>query len=367
MQESHGTTNQDHDSPWKEALEAYFPEFLALLFPTIHAQVDWSREHTFLDKELQQIVRDAEPGRRYADKLVAVATRDGSETWVLIHVEVQGDAEHAFAERMYVYHYRLTDRYGVDVVSLAVLADDVAGFRPRAYHRERWGCEVEFRFPMVKLLDWEAAWPTLVASDNVFALVVMAQLRAKTERDVDVLAQWKFRLVRLLYERGYGRDVILELFRVMDWMIRLPESLEEAFRQEVYAFEEAKRMPYITSVERAGIEKGRAEGLRQGMEQGIQNAARRGDAAAAPDRAQVRRIRGRKLSGARGECGQGHAAYLVGADPDGRACRGRVRAGLSPLRPSVPAQAGPLVSEFSTENGSESTSFQPLLHFTVKP
>ena len=99
---------------------------------------------------------------------------------------------------------------------------------------------------------------------NVFALVVMAQLRAKTERDVDVLAQWKFRLVRLLYERGHGREVILELFRVMDWMIRLPESLEEAFRQEVYAFEEAKRMPYITSVERAGIEKGRAEGMQQG-------------------------------------------------------------------------------------------------------
>ena len=103
---------------------------------------------------------------------------------------------------------------------------------------------------------------------NVFALVVMAQLRAKTERDVDVLAQWKFRLVRLLYERGHGREVILELFRVMDWMIRLPESLEEAFRQEVYAFEEAKRMPYITSVERAGIEKGRAEGMQQGMQQG---------------------------------------------------------------------------------------------------
>ena len=270
MQGHQGTNDQDHDSPWKEALAAYFPEFLALLFPRVHAQVDWSREHTFLDKELQQVVRDAEQGRRYADKLVAVATRDGTETWVLIHVEVQGDVERAFAERMYVYHYRLTDRYGVDVVSLAVLADDVPGFRPRAYHRGRWGCEVAFRFPMVKLLDWEAEWPALEASDNVFALVVMAQLRAKTERDVDVLAQWKFRLVRLLYERGHGREVMLELFRVMDWMIRLPESLEEAFRQEVYAFEEAKWMPYITSVERAGIEKGRAEGLEQGMERGVQ-------------------------------------------------------------------------------------------------
>jgi hypothetical protein len=31
----------DHDSPWKEALEGYFPEFLALLFPRIHAGIDW--------------------------------------------------------------------------------------------------------------------------------------------------------------------------------------------------------------------------------------------------------------------------------------------------------------------------------------
>ncbi|MBK1706777.1 hypothetical protein CKO40_20075 [Halochromatium glycolicum] len=33
----------DHDSPWKEALEHYFPEFLALLFPAIHAEIDWTQ------------------------------------------------------------------------------------------------------------------------------------------------------------------------------------------------------------------------------------------------------------------------------------------------------------------------------------
>jgi hypothetical protein len=35
----------DYDSPWKEALDLYFEPFLALLFPTIHAQIDWSRGH----------------------------------------------------------------------------------------------------------------------------------------------------------------------------------------------------------------------------------------------------------------------------------------------------------------------------------
>ncbi|MCL1477826.1 MAG: hypothetical protein MH219_09940 [Marinobacter sp.] len=41
--------------------------------------------------------------------------QDGGETWVLIHVEVQGEPEDDFAERMYTYQYRLRDRYGVDV------------------------------------------------------------------------------------------------------------------------------------------------------------------------------------------------------------------------------------------------------------
>jgi hypothetical protein len=102
-------SRDDYDSPWKEALERYFPDFLALLFPRIHPAIDWSKGHEFLDKELQQVVRDAESGRRHADKLARVYTHEGAETWVLVHVEVQGDAEAGFAERMYVYNYRIFD------------------------------------------------------------------------------------------------------------------------------------------------------------------------------------------------------------------------------------------------------------------
>ena len=64
-------------------MENRFPDFLALLFPVIHAEVDWSRGMEFLDKELQQVVQDAELGRRHADKLVKVWARDGGEAWLL--------------------------------------------------------------------------------------------------------------------------------------------------------------------------------------------------------------------------------------------------------------------------------------------
>ena len=43
------TFNDNYDSPWKEAVEHYFPEFIEFYFPRANAQIDWSKEHVFLD------------------------------------------------------------------------------------------------------------------------------------------------------------------------------------------------------------------------------------------------------------------------------------------------------------------------------
>ena len=123
----------DYDSPWKEALDAYFQPFLALFFPDIHADIDWSRGHEFLDKELQKIVPKGAGGRLYMDKLVKVWRRNGRETWVLIHVEVQTQRDPRVPKRMFGYNTRIADRYNRRVVSLAVLADDDPDWRPDHY------------------------------------------------------------------------------------------------------------------------------------------------------------------------------------------------------------------------------------------
>ena len=65
----------DYDSPWKEAIEQYFPDFMAFFFPEIHAGIAWDQGYEFLDSELERVVRDATIGRRYADKLVKVFLR----------------------------------------------------------------------------------------------------------------------------------------------------------------------------------------------------------------------------------------------------------------------------------------------------
>ncbi len=253
----------DFDSPWKEALAVYFPAFLAFFFPQAYAAIDWSRGYEALDKELQQVVRDAELGRRLVDKLFKVWRKDGQEAWVLVHVEVQGWYETDFAQRMYVYNYRLFDRYNRAVVSLAVLADEQAGWRPDHFGYSLWGCTVDFRFPVVKLLDYAADVEALETNPNPFAAVVLAHLKTlETRQDPEARRIWKVRLVKSLYERGLSKEDIRQLFRLIDWMMDLPKALDEQVWQEIQQYKEEKQMSYIPSFER----KARKEELLAGIE-----------------------------------------------------------------------------------------------------
>lgn len=266
-----GEPADEYDSPWKEALEKYFPAFLSLLFPEVFAGIDWSRGHEFLDKELQQVVRDSETHRREVDKLVRVWRVDGQEAWVLVHVEVQGQVDRDFEERMWIYHYRIFDRYRRVVVSLAVLADTSPTWRPQSYGHGLWGCRLQLDFPTAKLLDWADRREELELSSNPIAVVILAHLDAQATRgDAESRLRSKARLVRALYERGWSRPDVLELFRLIDWMLRLPAELETGFREWVAELEtERGNMPYITSIERLGREQGREEGRIETLQEAV--------------------------------------------------------------------------------------------------
>jgi len=71
------------------------------------------------------------------------------------------------------------------------------------------------------------------------ATVVMAHLTAQTTRqDVSSRAQAKFMLTRRLYDLGYNRDTIIDLFRFIDWLMRLPDDLEQQVWQALQQYEE---------------------------------------------------------------------------------------------------------------------------------
>lgn len=145
----------DQDSPWKEILRQYFPEAIAFFFPDLHRYVDWQKPPEFLDKEFQQIAPDTETGKRYADLLVKVWRKRGSEFFLLLHVEVQAKPEANFSERMFVYALRIFDRFRQPAVSLAILCDGKADWRPHRYEFSFLDTQLLFQFGTVKLLDYQ--------------------------------------------------------------------------------------------------------------------------------------------------------------------------------------------------------------------
>ncbi len=248
-----------YDSPWKEAIERHFADFLQFFFPAAHAEVDWSKPVIFLDQELRAVVRDAELGSRYVDKLVQVTRIDGRPDRVYVHLEVQGSEQAEFAERMFVYHYRLFDRYRQPIASLAVLTDDRPNWRPETFSYELFGCRLALQYPVVKLLDWSGNEARLEDSDNPFAVVTLAHLATRATRtDMEARYALKASMVRQLYRRGRDRQQVIDLVWMLDWMMRLPKVLEDQWQHNVRILEKEFNMPYVSSFERAGIAKGQA-------------------------------------------------------------------------------------------------------------
>jgi hypothetical protein len=250
------------DTPWKQILESYFPQFMAFFFPEAYSQIDWSRGFDFLDGELQQITLEAETGKRIIDKLAKVYLHSGGEQWVAAHVEIQNQKDDEFDERVFVYFARLRDKFKREVASFAVLGDTDVDWRPNSFVRETLGCNLQFSFPIVKLVDYRKRKEELAASDNPFAVVVLAHLAAQATKGKESQQRrknQKLNIMKMMYDRGYSQQEVTDLYRFVDWVLTLPPELSEAFKTDLIAYEGEKNMPYISELERESLAAGEAK------------------------------------------------------------------------------------------------------------
>ncbi|HEY9653723.1 MAG TPA: hypothetical protein V6C95_23880 [Coleofasciculaceae cyanobacterium] len=147
-----------------------------------------------------------------------------------------------------------------------MLGDEQAAWRPSAYGYAIGCCELNLRFPVAKLLDYEAQWQLLEESLNPFAALTMAHLKTKaTRNEPQERKQWKWSLVRRLFEQGYSREDIVQLFRLIDWMMVLPEELQQEFREELRRYQEESQMPLLSRIELKAKQEGIQEGIQEGM------------------------------------------------------------------------------------------------------
>jgi hypothetical protein len=255
-------TTANYDQAWKGAIEKYFPEFISFFYPQIYQQIDWSKTPISLDKELEQITATSNTEKRYADKLYQVWLLDNTEIWILIHIEVQSQYDEEFSQRMYIYNYRSFDLYHKPVVSLAILGDESKTWRPNCYQYGLGNSEVVCKFDTVKLIDYK--WEELEQSSNLFAILVMAHLKTKTTTNkLADRAQWKWQLIRSLYERGLSRYDIENLFRFIDKMMSLTQELQQKLLTKITEYEKEREMPFLTPTEEIFLERGEKKGRKQ--------------------------------------------------------------------------------------------------------
>ena len=128
---------------------------------------------------------------------------------------------------------------------------------------------MNFDFPVVRVQDYRQRAEELEVSRNPFAVVLLAQLRAN-EKKGDNASRFaaKREMVFRLYEKGFTRADIHELFRMIDWLITLPKELEEQLAQEVYEYEEHQPMELLSRMELRAIERGEQKGLEKGRQEG---------------------------------------------------------------------------------------------------
>jgi hypothetical protein len=189
--------------------------------------------------------------------------------WLVLHVEVQGQPESDFADRMFSYyallHLRLrrqrADRSELPLIlGLALLTDSNADWRPGGYAARAFGQGVRYDYWAVKLLDWRGRTAELVASSNPFAVVVQAWLGVLAARgradNLLAVARTAFRQLR---RGGYGDEEIAAILAFLEQVLVAPGDQDDTLFTALLELEE-EPMPQVTSRwERSGLRKGRRE------------------------------------------------------------------------------------------------------------
>ena len=224
----------DYDTQWKMVITVYFEDFIAYFLPDLYKNVDFSHKPEFLDKELHELLSDRLKGKREADQLAKVKLKSGKEEWIFIHIEAQSYHDKLFALRMFTMYYRIWDKYGIDIVAIAVFTTETK--MATQYERENYGTNLSYRYNSYYVKDQKEE--DLLASNNVFAFVVLASryaMQTKGKSKSKQLSRFKFKtkLVKLLLERGYTKRSISQLFIFVQNILKLPANLELEFKDKV--------------------------------------------------------------------------------------------------------------------------------------
>src|SRR5882757_4878315 len=252
-------------------LEEVFDDLLRFVFPRADHVFDMKRGFEFLEKELGEMYQDPEKksDTKFVDKLVKVYQKDGSEEWVLCHVEVQGTNDKEFAKRMFKYYARIFDRFDRPMTAIAIFTGRDGKKSPGMYVRKYAGAELTYKYNTLCILDYEDR--SLAASRNPFALVMLAAKKAllKGKNLDDILLKEKLAVAKLLIKRGYSEQKTNAILSFLHNYVRFekPET-NRIFESEIDRITgKMNTMGIIEQVKQIKLAEAKAEGLKEGLTQ----------------------------------------------------------------------------------------------------
>ena len=277
-----------YDALWKGVLEEVMKDLLLFIDPDIEKELDLDRGFQFLDKELTELY--PEPGKhahtRVVDKLVKAYLRNGSERWMLLHIEVQGKNSKEFPLRMFEYFARLFIKYRQPVAAIAVLTGKVSNKRQGVFEERHLWAHTLYEYKTICIADYSDE--ELLASMNPFAAVIMVAkqvlLKAKgTEKEQDnILFEQKILMVKMLKERmavfGEKKTRVIMSF-LNNYVAFNGKEINRKFTTRTdEIFQIKNTMGYFEQLaeikHQEGIQQGIQEGVQQGIKEGLEQAVK---------------------------------------------------------------------------------------------
>lgn len=227
-QSSHKGFDADFDFFWKEMLD--LTELATSFFlPELHQEVDWSLEYKSLEQELRGPFSGRRSRPKRTDKLFKLKLKDGSDRFVLFHIEAEAYPNSSFPQRIFEYYAYLSVKFGFTPIAvLAIFVGDKSPVPFNHFTTAQFGTRLDLRFTTCSIGEWTEK--DLLSSSNPFALVVLANLYVIQSKGNSAL---RMELKRRLVTHLLSRNIPLEKFRtILNFallFVRLKEEDEASF------------------------------------------------------------------------------------------------------------------------------------------
>lgn len=242
----------DHDRLFKELLTTFFLEFIDLFFPDVSAYLE-PNSLTFLDKEL---FTDVTSGDQYEADLIAKVQFRGQESFFLIHVENQANAQSNFSQRMFRYFARLYEKFALSVYPIAIFSYNAPQRLEPNFHQVSFPDfdVLKFNYRVIQLNRLN--WRDFLHQSNPVASALMAKMKiAESER-----VQVKIECLRLLATLKLDAARMQLISGFVDTYLRLSAEEERRFLAQVSTIKPDNRREEVMEIVTSWMEQGLQQG-----------------------------------------------------------------------------------------------------------